>query len=285
MKTTRKRPIWRDNEFPPNCRSTEDVYQFLRRTGGVNPHGENKYLAVLAHEVRFLSGAAFHDYAPGNVGLDRNRLEFDDEIKIVPISLKQEGTSHKTTIHVPVPVGMTVTNGPFRIVKEMRWVKRWPQLKGWVIVHWEAGAGGCSKSWWEQWKVPGTDLQIMGPFPERGLYWTFCEGFDPSNHQVTYATFDQLPSRSWMERAIAQFEYHKSQPDNIVDPTFRALAALSEATARDRAQEKKERDDLAREYRDDLGFVFSSSLEAGRLREGIAKTLRSQGIEVGHVGN
>jgi hypothetical protein len=24
---------WRDNEFPPNCRSTDDVYKFLRRVG------------------------------------------------------------------------------------------------------------------------------------------------------------------------------------------------------------------------------------------------------------
>jgi hypothetical protein len=289
MKTTRKRPIWRDQEFPPNCRSTEDVYQFLRRTGGTNPYGENNYLAVLAHEVRFLSGAAFHDYAPGNVGLDRNRLEFDDEIKIVPVSLKQEGTSHKTTINVPVPAGMHVTNPAYRIVKEMRWVKRWPRLKGWAILHWEAGAGGCSRSWWEDKLVPGTDLRVLGPWPERGMYWTFCEGIDPTatspDKVVTYATFPEIPSRTWMERAIAQFEYHKSQPDNIADPTFRQLAALSEAHARDEAQEKKERDELAREYRDDISFVLSSSLEAGRVREGIAKTLRSQGIEVGHVGN
>lgn len=285
MKTSKKRPLWRDQEFPHNCRSTEDVYQFLRRTGGVNPHGENKYLAVLAHEVRTLSGGAYHEYAQGVEGLDRNRIEFNPETKVVPVSLKQEGTSHKTTIQVEVADGVRVTNGPYRIVKEMRWVKRWPQLKGWVIVHWEAGAGGCSRSWWEQWKVPGTSLQILGPWPEKGLYWTFCEGFDPANHQVTYATFAQIPSRSWMERAIAQFEFHKSQPDNIADPTFRQLAALSEAHAREQAQDKKERDELAREYKDDISFVLSSSLEAGRIREGIAKTLRSQGIEVGHVGN
>jgi hypothetical protein len=285
MKTSRKRPLWRDNEFPPNCRSTDDVHQFLRRTGGVNPYGENNYLAVLAHEVRFLCGAAYHDYPQGVVGLDANRLEFDEELVTVPVTIKQEGTSHKETVYVEAPRGMHVTNPPFRIVKEMRWVKRWPQLRGWAIVHWEAGAGGCSRNWWEQWKVPGTDLQVMGPWPERGLYWTFCEGFDPGTKQVTYATFDQLPSRSWMERAIAQFEFHCNQPENIADPAFRQFAALSEAHAREEALEKKERDELAREYRDDISFVLSSSLEAGRIREGIARTLRSQGIEIGHVGN
>jgi len=285
MKTSLKRPIWRDDSFPPNCRSTEDVYKFLRRVGGTNPYGENNYLAVLAHEVRFLSGGAYHDYAQGVVGLDANKLEFDEEMVTVPISIKQEGTSHKETVHVEMPRGMHVTNPPFRIVKEMRWVKRWPQLKGWVIVHWEAGAGGCSRSWWEQWKVPGTDLQVLGPWPEKGLYWTFCEGFDPASKQITYATFEEIPSRAWMERAIAQFEYHCSLPENIVDPGFRKLAALSEAHAREEAQEKQERDELAKEYKDDISFVFSNSLEAGRLRTAMAERLRSQGIEVGHVGN
>jgi hypothetical protein len=167
----------------------------------------------------------------------------------------------------------------------MRWVRRWPQLKGWVIVHWEAGAGGCSRQWWEQWKVPGTTLQILGPWPERGLYWTFCEFFDPTQKQMNYPTFDQLPPYSLMELAITQFEHHRNQPDTIPDPEFRALAALSEAHAREQAQEKKERDELAKEYKDDISFVFSSTLEAGRLRTMMAERLRSQGIEVGHVGN
>lgn len=285
MKTTIKRPIWREDSFPPNCRSTDDVYRFLRRVGGVNPHGENKYLAVLAHEVRYLSGGAFEDHLPGVKGLDQNKLEFDEEMVTVPVSLKQEGTSHKTTVQVEMPAGMHVTNKPFRIVKEMRWVRRWPQLKGWAILHWEAGAGGCSRSWWEQWKVPGTDLQILGPWPEKGLYWTFCEGFDPASKQVTYATFDQLPPHSWMERAIAQYEFHCNEPENIIDPTFRQLAALQEAHAREAAQEKKERDELAKEYKDDISFVFSNTLEAGRLRTAMAERLRSQGIEMGHVGN
>lgn len=285
MKTLKQRPIWRENEFPPNCRSTEEVYRFLRNVGGRNLYGENNYLAVIASEVRFLSGGAFHEYHQGVKGLDAGKLEFDPETKIVPVSVKQEGTSHKTTIHVEAPVGMKVINPPFRVVKEMRWVKRWPQLKGWAILHWEPGAGGCSRPWWEQWKVPGTDLQMLGPWPEHGTYWTFCEGFDPSTKQMTYATFDQIPSHSWMERAIAQFEFHRNQPDTIADSTFRQLAALSEAHAREKAQDKKERDELAKEFADDISFVFSNSLEAGRVREGIAATLRSQGIELGHVGS
>lgn len=285
MKTSKQRPLWRENEFPPNSRSTEEVYKFLRNVGGRNPYGENNYLAVIASEVRYLSGGAYNEYSQGVRGLDANKLDFDPEIKIVPVSVKQEGTSHKETIQVATPAGMHVTNPPFRTVKEMRWVKRWPQLKGWSILHWESGAGGCSRSWWEQWKVPGTDLQILGPWPERGMYWTFCEGFDPSTKEVTYSTFDQIPSHSWMERAIAQFEFHRNQPDDIVNSDFRKLAALGEAHAREQEQDKKERDELAKEYRDDISFLFSNSLAAGRVREGIARTLRGQGIEVGHVGN
>ena len=53
MLTTQKTPIWRDNEFPPKCRSTDDIYKFLRRAGGVNPYGENNYLLAIASEVHF----------------------------------------------------------------------------------------------------------------------------------------------------------------------------------------------------------------------------------------
>ena len=100
MKNTIKRPIWRDNEFPPNCRCTDDVYKFLRNVGGRNPYGENNYLAVIASEVRFLQGAEFFDYPEEVDGRDCGRLEFDEETEIVPVSTKIPGTrGHEETIH------------------------------------------------------------------------------------------------------------------------------------------------------------------------------------------
>ncbi len=288
MKNTIKRPVWRDNEFPPNCRCTDDVYKFLRNVGGRNPYGENNYLAVIASEVRFLQGAEFFDYPEEVDGRDCGRLEFDEETEIVPVSTKIPGTrGHEESILVEKPRGMHVSNPHLRIVKEMRWVERWPLLEGWVLLRWEPGAGGCSREWWESWKVPGTDLDCLGPWPEQGMYWTFCEGIDVSTKSVTYATFDKLPSRSWMERAIAQFEYNRNQPDHIADPSFRMLAALSEWRDRKKkALQKQREENIARFSEVTKPILLGTSLESGRIREDLAKRIQARtGQSIGHVGN
>jgi len=288
MRTTQKKPIWRDNEFPSNCRSTEDIYKFLRRAGGVNPYGENNYLLAIASEVRFLQGGEFFDYPEEVAAADCGRLEFDAETKQVPISTKIPGTrGHEETIVVEMPRGMHVTNPALRTVKEMRWVERWPLLEGWCLLHWEPGAGGCSREWWESWKVPMTDLQCLGPWPEKGMYWTFCEGIDLSTKQVTYATFKEAPPFSWMERAIAQFEHNRNKENKIANPDFRMLAALSEWRDRKRKEYEKGREELKKKFAEITApILLSSSLEAGRIREDLARRIGERtGKSIGHVGN
>ena len=182
---------------------------------------------------------------------------------------------------------MHVTNPPLRITKEMRWVERWPLLEGWCLLHWEPGAGGCSREWWESWKVPGTTLQTLGPWPEKGMYWTFCEGIDLSTKQIRYATFPHIPPYAWIERAIAQFEFNRNQPDLIADKNFRMMAALSEWRDRKQAAAKKEREErIARFAELTKPILLGSSLEMGRVREDLAKRIRARtGQSIGHVGN
>lgn len=286
MKTSKQAPIWRSNEFPPNCRSTEEVYRFLRRVGGVNPYGENNYLAVVASEVRQLCGGAYEDYPEELQGLDCGRIEFDPERKTVPISTKIPGTSHQETVLVEMPAGMHVANAPLRVVKEMRWVERWPLLEGWCLLHWEPDAGGCSRTWWESWTVPGTSLHYLGPWPEQGMYWTFCEGIDLQTKQVTYATFPEIPPYSWMERAIAQFEFNRNAPNHIADAEFRKLSALSEWRDRKQAMAVKQRqENIARFNEITRPILTGSSLEMGRVREDLARRIQARGGgSLGHVG-
>ena len=278
-------PHWRPEEFPPNCRSTDRVYNFLRKIGGVNPYGENNYLAVIASEARFLAGGEYHDYPESVQGLDQGGIEFDPELVTIPVSTKVAGTSHRETVHVEMPCGMHVKNQPLRVVKEMRWVERWPQLEGWVILHWEPGGGGCSRQWWEQWKVPGTHLQMLGPWPERGMYWTFCEGIDLGKKEIRYATFSRIPAFDWMERAIAQFEHNRGMPDTIADRNFRMMAALSEARERKAVEARKAKQELKKYFDDITRPLLSSSLEAGRAREHLARKVKARtGQDLGHVG-
>ena len=279
MKTTKKRPIWRDNEFPPNCRSTDDIYMFLRRTGGVNPFGENNYLAVIASEVRCLYGDEFPEYTES---AEPGKLEFDEETTLVRVPTKVPGSrAHVETILAEVPAGMHVKDKPLRTVKEMRWVQRWPDKEGWALLHWEPNAGGCSRQWWEQWIVPGTSLQRLGPWPEHGMYWFFCEGFDPVKKDVTLPTFSEMPPLSWMERAIAQFEHNRSSPD----AKYRMLAALAELRDRREKIRKQAREDTVKKFGEISKTVLSSSLEAARFRNSLAKQLEERsGVKLGHVG-
>lgn len=279
MRRDKKRPVWRDNEFPPNCRSTEDVYLALRRMGGVNPYGENKYLAVIASEVRCLYGDEFLDYADN---ADPGKLEFDPETTVVSVPTKIPGSrAHVETIAAEVPAGMHVKDQPLRTVKEMRWVQRWPDKEGWALLHWEPDAGGCSRQWWEAWKVPGTDLQRLGPWPERGMYWFFCEGFDPGRREVTLPTFEEMPPLSWMERAIAQYENNR----NSEDADYRKLVALAELRDRRKKHEASVREENIARFREITSPILSSSLPAGRYRNELAKKVEQRtGVSMGHVG-
>lgn len=284
----KRKYLWRSEEFPPNCRSTNHVYDFLRRVGGVNPYGENNYLLAIGSEVRFHQGGEFFDYPDEVADQDAGRLEFDPDMVKVPVSTKIPGTrGHEETLLVEIPRGMHVSNLPLRVVKEMRWTERWPNLEGWVILHWEPAAGGCSKDWWESWKVPGTNLQCLGPWPDKGMYWTFAEGIDLSTKQITYTTFQKIPPFDWMERAIAQFEYNRNAPDHIADKEFRMMAALSEWRDR-KVKEAKKMRDLNRDKFAEITkpILLGSSLEAGRMREDLARRIEARGGgKIGHVGN
>ncbi len=143
-----------------------------------------------------------------------------------------------------------------------------------------------TRAWWEQWKVKGTDLQIMGPWPERGLYWTFAEGIDIGTKLITYSTFEKAPPFDWMERAIAQFEYNRGKADKIADQNFRMLAALSEMRDRKAAQERKRIQVVKKLLDDTTRPLWGSSLAAGRAREHLAARIRARtGQSMGHVGN
>lgn len=282
MKTTKKSPVWRENEFPPDSRSTDAIYKFLRQVGGTTPYGENKYLLAVGSKVRKLFGHAFEDYDEGSDGA---RLVFDEERVVKKVETRLPGTKHVESVLVEMPAGMHVSGKPARIVKEMRWVERFPNLEGWVLLHWEPQAGGCTRDWWENWKVPGTELHALGPWPEKGMYWTFCEGFSFTEKLMTYSYFDNVPPLSWMERAIATFENHRSTPDKIADRDFRMLAALSEWRDFKLKQAQKQREETKARFAESMKPIFSSSLEAGRIREQWAQRIKERtGQDIGHVG-
>lgn len=283
MKT--QKVVWQAEVFPPNARCSDHVYKFLRKVGGVNPYGENNYLLAIASEVRFLQGGEFWDY-PSNVrGLDQGRLEFSEDTVKVPVTTKLPGGG-ETGFVTEVPRDMAVTGHPLRIVKEMRWVKRWPNVNGWVILHWEPEAGGSTRAWWESWKVKGTDFQIMGPWPEKGMYWMFAEGIDLATKKITTPSFAQIPAFDWMERAIQQFEFNRNAADKIANRDFRMLSALSEARDRQLSEEQQYRQFVKQKLDDAMKPYLGSSLQAGAMREVLAKRIRERtGENIGHVGN
>lgn len=282
MKT--QQVVWQADIFPPNARCSDHVYKFLRKVGGVNKYGDNNYLLAIASEVRFLQGGEFWDYPDHVRGLDQGRMEFSEETVKVPVTTKLPDGS-ETGILTEVPREMAVTGHPTRIVKEMRWVKRWPNVDGWVILHWEPEAGGSTRSWWEQWKVKGTELPVMGPWPEKGMYWMFAEGIDLASKKITHASFSKIPAFDWMERAIQQFEFNRGAADKIANRDFRMLSMLSEARDRQVAEEQAYRKYVRQKLADAMKPYLGTSLKAGAMREQLAQRIRERGISMGHVGN
>ena len=145
---------------------------FLLRIGGKNPHGEPMYRLVLAQRCTTLVGGLWHDWEDN-------------------LSLAERGGM------VATDRGMAPSpHRPQRVVADLRKVQRYPDMQGWILQRWyPVHMYGVSRQWWESQVVPGSDVPLLGPYPETGNY-----------EKVSGAPVDHEPSLSRLEDAIRRVE-------------------------------------------------------------------------------
>ena len=282
------------NDVTPAGRPPDVYRRFLTQVGGVNPYGEPRYRLVRAEEALVFRGGIWHDWPENTSARDQGGIVFSEEKKLVQTVVPDAlGGKHLITSEVPAEVGISTTQ-PLRVVREMRWISRYPQLKGWVLQHWDPADMYAPRETWENLIVPGGPprLQWLGEFPVCGAYELSCEWYDSQQGKICRLPgLPELPPFGLLERSILQRESANElamarmrEPEQLRD--WRRMTRMLEWQEQQEAEKQKRIELAQRMYRDAARTIFGSSLEAGRIREMLAKRANARGAGITeHVGN
>lgn len=270
-------------------RCPEIVWRFLRQLGGLNPYGEPNLRLALVSSIMQLRGGEWHDW-PKNTNLkDQGGLTFSEKKKIVR-TVQPGYAGQKLLVDVEMPEEISVTDQkPMRVVKEMRWVKRYPTMNGWMLQHWDPPHKYGDRAWWEQHKVPGTDFQVLGPFPERGDYEPLIAYVDfsqPGTPVITQTWNEILPFSHMEEDYQRWMQMKDAHAGESANADWRKLNRMIEYQNQEAAREARDTEEMRLRIKDHMAPIFATSLEAGRIREDLNRRRMERGLpSLGHVGN
>lgn len=273
------------NDLLPEGRAPRSIRKFLERVGGLNPYGEPKYRLALAQSVMIFRGGEWWDWPEGTAIEDQGGIHFSEEKIASEILTRIPNTNIQLRQELEAIASAAVSEQqPVRVVKEMRWIRRYPNMFGWMLMHWDPPHMYGSRIWWEMHRVKGaSDLMILGPFPETGGYEQTAEWgvIEEDGLKIGNAVLQELPSLEQLEMAISGREYQRNNQSESVAVEWRHLTRLNELRAQQEAETAKRVANKQAYLRDKIKPYFSSSLESGRLREELA---RRAGMR-SHVGN
>lgn len=260
------------------------VRRFLRRVGGLNPYGEPKYRIVLAEKIHEWHGGRWHDWPENATLQDMGGMKFeaDKELQKHVIELAHKGIPPQE-LYAELVRLVPTANKPVRVVEEMRFVQRYPYVKGWIFQRWRPASQFGSRIWWEAQTVQGRpDLPMLGPFPEKGAY-ELIDRLEMTNKGViqNVSSYAEIPPMGNLERAINFLEGEHFEENYCADPETRRMLRLHEYQVRLQKQFKNERHEREAMIADILKPYLSSSLAGGAMRTELANRA---GV-TSHVGN
>jgi hypothetical protein len=261
------------------------VRKFLERVGGLNPYNEPNYRLVLAQSVMILRGGEWYDWPEGTDIEDQGGIHFSEEKVASEILTRLPGTNLQLRQQLEAIASAAVSEQqPVRIVKEMRWIRRFPNMNGWMLMHWDPPHMYGSRMWWESHRVKGApDLIVLGPFPEQGGYEQTAEWgtIEEDGVKINSPVLQELPSLSQLELAVEGREYVRNNQQESAAVEWRHLTRLNEFRAQQEAEVAKRLANKKAYIRDKMKPYWANTLEGGRLREELAKRAGMRQ----HVGN
>lgn len=255
----------------------------LRQFGGTNPYGESRYRVVLAQHVYEWHGGEFWDWPEGAGLSDQGGLVFSDKIVRKKHVIKTgDPRVPLQLLTVEQPEGMIANpSQPLRRVVESRWVSRYPELDGWILQRWRPASHWGPPKLWESIVYPGTDIQMLGPYPEKGRYEFAIEMVDDDG-MLLRKSRTEIYALSHLENCIQFLDSQEQEFDkNGATPEVRMAVRRAEYEAQRAQVAQAARDTRQKEIREFIRPYLGNSLEAGRLRSDLAK---KAGIS-SHVGN
>ena len=255
------------NDVSPAGLAPKEYQDAIRQFGGLNPFGEPNFRLTIAEETKTFQGGEWHEWPNGAKLKNRGGMYVSEDGR---------------TVDAP-------KDKPIRVVAEMRWIRRYPDLRGWIFQEWfPAHCYGNAEDWYKL-TVPGhKDLCRLGPFPVFGDY-ELCLPFgfgQPADEEVARldSRFQGRPGLPPLEVLRTSVQYGEKCRDfwQAMPPASRRRCREDQMIERSALQEKWLRDRDMAMNRDAMSPLFSNSLEAGRWRTQLAK---DAGLSIGHVGN
>lgn len=144
-----------------------------------------------------------------------------------------------------------------------------PENAKWALQLWfPPHRYGSEESWYQTTKCKKSGLPILGPYPVNGRY-----------EIIAVFMGQEVPGITLLQETIQNHHWQLAQERGSLES--RIKQRIADAEADQEAREHREMEEAKARIHDQLTPLFSSSLEAGRWREEMA---RKAGITE-HVGN
>ena len=145
--------------------------------------------------------------------------------------------------------------------------QRYPHLDGWVLQRWFPPRSYSKTEWFAPENCLPDGTPKLGPFPQNGDY------------ELMGGPMARIPSKQELYDFISA--YYRVLDGRSGSPASRIREAVNAAQYAKQREEQQTRTFVDEYVRDRCSYIWSSSLEAGRIREEKARQL---GIRE-HVGN
>jgi hypothetical protein len=216
-----------------------DTQRFLKRYGGTNPYGLPKWRLVVSSERLVKEAGVWRDWDEGLSIKERGGLNFS------PLA-GQPGVAYQR-----------YENKPLRVVTEIRETEKYPQVSGWILESWLPASSYGTREDWYSYKADDGKTPMLGTYPECGDF------------EMQYGPWKTLPSIDLLQTLISQ--YSSSIANRKGTAFSRAVEYLERARYAAEKEEKRLREEYAAEFNDVLTPIKSTSLEACRWRQDLAK--------------
>jgi hypothetical protein len=145
--------------------------------------------------------------------------------------------------------------------------QRYPHLDGWILQRWFPSSFYNKAQWFVPENCLPDGTPKLGPFPQYGDY------------EMVGGTMERVPDKQELYDFISA--YYRGLEGRSGSVESRVHEAVNAAQYAQQREERKTRTFVDEYMRDRCSYIWSSSLEAGRVREEVGKRL---GIRE-HLGN
>ena len=225
-----------------------ETQRFLKRYGGVTPYNQPKWRLIVSEECLVKEAGVWTDWAEGLSTKEKGGLNF------API----EGQ--------PGVVYERFRNKPLRVVTEVRETQKYPQAAGWILEMWFPASSYGTPADWGSYKADDGITPMLGPYPECGDW------------EMQYGPWEKMPTTDTLRNLISQYSFSIANREGTA--FTRAVEYLQRAEYAAEKEEKRLKEEYAAEFRDVLSPMKSTSLEASRWRQDLAKRTG----QTSHVG-